>query len=278
MVFRAEDKLEGRMSWAELNAQVSQLQQVAACARRVVAGDRVAAIMPNAPETIVGLLAAASIGAVFSSCSPDFGVKGVMDRFGQIEPKVLIACDGYYYNAKRFEIADKLAEIVPQLPSTELVLIADYLGESERTAAALDKAQTWDQRSAPMRPARSNSSPCHSATRLHHVLIGYDRSAEMHRSFRGRRVIAADEGTCAALRREAGRPRLLLHHLRLDDVELAGCGPRLRSALLLFDGSPFAPDGNVLFDYAQAEGMTFFGTSAKYIDALKKPNSPARHA
>ena len=79
----------------------------------MTAGDRVAAILPNMPESIVGVLAAASIGAVWSSCSPDFGVQGVLDRFGQIEPKVLIACDGYYYNGKTIDIADKLARSSP---------------------------------------------------------------------------------------------------------------------------------------------------------------------
>jgi acetoacetyl-CoA synthetase len=100
MLFRAEDKTRAAMSWDELHALVSRLQQ-AFRAHGVTKGDRIAAMMPNMPETIACMLACASIGAIWSSCSPDFGVKGVLDRFGQIEPKLFISCDGYWYNGKR---------------------------------------------------------------------------------------------------------------------------------------------------------------------------------
>jgi acetoacetyl-CoA synthetase len=107
ILFRAEDKLARQMSWDELAALVSRLQQ-AFRAHGVGEGDRIAAMMPNMPETVACMLAAASIGAIWSSCSPDFGVQGVLDRFGQIEPKLFISCDGYWYNGKRQEVADKL--------------------------------------------------------------------------------------------------------------------------------------------------------------------------
>ncbi|HXP12730.1 MAG TPA: AMP-binding protein, partial [Stellaceae bacterium] len=96
LVFRGEDKVKRRLSWAELYDRVSQLSQ-AMKADGVGPGDRVAAYLPNMPEAIIGMLAAASIGAAWSSCSPDFGVKGVLDRFGQIEPKILLVAEGYYY-------------------------------------------------------------------------------------------------------------------------------------------------------------------------------------
>ncbi|TMJ70802.1 MAG: acetoacetate--CoA ligase, partial [Alphaproteobacteria bacterium] len=127
LVFWGEHKVKRRMSWRELRHEVSRAAQALREAG-VTAGDRVAAILPNVPESIVGVLAAASIGAVWSSCSPDFGVQGVLDRFGQIEPKVLIACDGYYYNSKAIDIADKLAQIVAKLPSLGAVIVAPYLG------------------------------------------------------------------------------------------------------------------------------------------------------
>ncbi|MFP3920730.1 MAG: acetoacetate--CoA ligase [Dichotomicrobium sp.] len=270
LIFRAEDKLERRMSWAELNAQVSRLQQ-ALRAHGVGEGDRVAAILPNAPETIVALLAASSLGAVFSSCSPDFGVKGVMDRFGQIEPKVLIGCDGYYYNGKRIAIGEKLAEISRQLPGLEAVLVADYLGESGRTAAVLEKGKAWDDALA-----------AHAPGAVEFTRLPFDHPV----------YIMFSSGT-------TGVPKCIVHaaggallqqvkeHALHCDVKAGDrvfyfttCGWMMwnwlvaglarEATLMLYDGSPFAPDGNVLFDYADAEGMTFFGTSAKYIDALKK--------
>jgi acetoacetyl-CoA synthetase len=116
IVFRGEDKVKKRLTWDELNALVSRLQQ-ALKAAGVTKGDRVAAMMPNLPETLAAMLAATSLGAIWSSCSPDFGERGVLDRFGQIEPKVFIACDGYWYNGKALSLEGKLKGVVPHLPS-----------------------------------------------------------------------------------------------------------------------------------------------------------------
>jgi len=270
LIFRAEDKVEYRLSWADLHARVSQLQQVLR-AQGVVAGDRVAALMPNAPETVIALLATASLGAVFSSCSPDFGVKGVMDRFGQIEPKVLIACDGYYYNGKRLTIRENVTEIVRQLPSLEAVLISDYVGDGPDAAAALAKAQSW-----------TDALEAHVPGEIAFTRVPFDHPV----------YIMFSSGT-------TGAPKCIVHagggallqqvkeHALHSDVKAGDkvfyfttCGWMMwnwlvaglacEATLLLFDGSPFAPDANVVFDYAEAEGMTFFGTAAKYIDALKK--------
>src|SRR5690606_9869263 len=104
-------------------------------------GNRIAAMMPNMPETVAATLAAASIGAVWSSCSPDFGVQGVLDRFGQIEPVVFIAPDGYWYNGKAIEVGEKLAAVAGKLPALRKVLIVDYLGTSSDVAAGIDKAE-----------------------------------------------------------------------------------------------------------------------------------------
>jgi hypothetical protein len=126
--FRAEDRPIRRISWAELYAQVSRLAR-AFRAEGLGPGDRVAAYMPNVPETVVAMLAATSIGAVFSSCSPDFGVQGVLDRFGQIEPRILISADGYRYNGKTHSSLDKLPDILAGVPSLERTVIVPYIDE-----------------------------------------------------------------------------------------------------------------------------------------------------
>ncbi|MEM7289080.1 MAG: AMP-binding protein [Pseudomonadota bacterium] len=136
IVFRCEEKSERRMSWQELHALVSRFQQ-AFKAKGLKKGDRVSAMMPNMPETIAAMLAVTSLGAVWSSCSPDFGEKGVLDRFSQVKPKFFIACDGYWYAGKRLDISAKLAGIVPALGS-ELNIIVPLLGVADETAERLD--------------------------------------------------------------------------------------------------------------------------------------------
>src|SRR5262245_57899330 len=141
LVFRGEDKRTDRMSFAQLSALVSRLQQ-ALKALGVGVGDRVAGMMPNMPETVAAMLATTSLGAVWSSCSPEFGERGVLDRFGQIEPKVLFTVDGYWYNGKIQRIGDKLRAIVDQLPSLKATVIVPYLGEAEQVAKALPHGAT----------------------------------------------------------------------------------------------------------------------------------------
>jgi acetoacetyl-CoA synthetase len=148
MIFRSEDKVERRMTRNELGALVSRAQQWL-LANGVTVGDRVAAMLPNMPESVALMLATASIGAIWSSCSPDFGPRGVLDRFGQIAPKVLITCDGYYYNGKTLSLSDKLAEIVPSLPSLTSILIVSLVGEADAVAEKLPKAQTLEAALAP---------------------------------------------------------------------------------------------------------------------------------
>src|SRR4029077_18479475 len=147
--FWGEDKVKRRLSRDELSAEVARTQ---AALRQggVTVLDRVAAILPNMPEGVVGVLATAALGAVWSSCSPDFGVEGVLDRFGQIEPKVLIACDGYHYNGKSIDISDKLAAIASRLPTLRLIIVVSYLGRATEVVQRLNaklvytqRAQTW---------------------------------------------------------------------------------------------------------------------------------------
>src|SRR5690606_15381880 len=119
-----------RMSFAELHAEVASCA-AALRAAGIRPGDRVAAWMPNLPETVMLMLATVSIGAVFTSASPDFGVQGVLDRFGQTQPRVLVAADGYFYNRKRVETLPRIAEAVAGLPSVERVVIVPYAGTAE---------------------------------------------------------------------------------------------------------------------------------------------------
>jgi len=129
LVFWGEDKVKRRMSHRELHEVVSRLQQALAAAG-VKEGDRVAAFIPNMPEAVSAMLATASLGATWTSCSPDFGVQGVLDRFGQVEPTVLFCCDGYHYNGKVVETLPRIAEIVKQLPTVRKVVVVPYVCES----------------------------------------------------------------------------------------------------------------------------------------------------
>ncbi len=271
LVFWSEDKVKRRMNWDELAAQVSQMQQFLR-ANGVGKGDRVAAMLPNMPEAIVSVLAVSSLGAIWSSCSPDFGVQGALDRFGQIEPKLFIACDGYYYNGKTIRTADKVRDIAAGLPGKPPVLIVPLIGEAEE-AAAITGGVTL---AAALSPYAAGP-------------VEYERVPFDHPLF-----ILFSSGT-------TGIPKCIVHstggalitlmkehqlHMNIRPGDrvfyfttlgwmmwnwLAGALAS-GATLLLYDGSPFAPDANLLFDYADAEGMTLFGTSAKYIDALRKEN------
>jgi acetoacetyl-CoA synthetase len=270
ILFRGEDKLEQRLTWDDLHALVSRLQQWLA-ARGVGPGDRVAAMMPNMPAAVAAMLATASLGATWSSCSPDFGARGVVDRFGQIEPKVLVACDGYWYAGKRIEVADKLAEIVPQLAGLAAVLVVPYLGTAAEVADGLPGAESMDEALA-----------WFSARPVAFARLPFDHPLYILYS-------SGTTGVPKCIVHGAGGT--LLQHLkehRLQTDVKAGdrvfyfstCGWMMwnwlvsalasEATLLLFDGSPFHPAPSVLFDYAQAERMTLFGTSAKYIDACAK--------
>ena len=270
LVFRGEDKVQRRMSWARLNQDVARLHRALAAAG-IKAGDRVAAIVPNMPEAIVCFLAASSLGAIWSSCSPDFGERGILDRFGQIAPRVLITCDGYYYGGKTIRMADKAANVLKQLPSAERILVIDYIGEAEETAGALSGGETL-----------AAFMQGHSAAPIAFAQLPFDHPLYILYS-------SGTTGVPKCIVHSAGG--ILLKHLS-EHVLNTGTGPGDRlfyfstcgwmmwnwlvsglaagTTLLLYDGSPFHPSGQVLFDYADAEAMTIFGTSAKYIDAVKK--------
>jgi acetoacetyl-CoA synthetase len=264
IVFWGEDRIKRRLSHGNLHALVSRMAQALADAG-VGKGDRVAGYLPNLPESTAALLATASLGAVWSSCSPDFGVQGVLDRFGQIEPKVLFCADGYLYGGREFDCQEKAAAVLERLPTVEECVVVDYLG-----------------------------APATAGTSLYDFLEPFDAGDIAFESveFNHPLYILYSSGTTGAPKCIVhGTGGTLLQHLkehRLHSDVREGdrlfyfttlgwmmwnwleSGLASGAALLLYDGSPFVDRGKVLFDFAAAEGMTHFGTSAKFIDALAK--------
>lgn len=269
IIFRGEDKVERRLSWAELYDRVARTAR-ALSDLGVKPGDRVAGYLPNMPEAVIAMLATVALGGVWSSASPDFGVQGVLDRFGQIEPKVLFAPDGYFYNGKTFPLKEKLAPILDGLPTVERLVVVPY---------TTDAPDLSGLRGAVAFPDFIGGPP---AGDIPFVRLPFDHPLYIMFS-------SGTTGVPKCIVHGAGGT--LLQHLKehrlhadihRDDrvFYFTTCGWMMwnwlvsalaaEATLMLYDGSPFHPDGNVLFDYARDEKITFFGTSAKYIDALSK--------
>ncbi len=213
-----EDGERSALTWRELRERVGAAAH-GLRASGVGPGDVVAAWLPNIPQAFVTALAAASIGAIYTSTSPDFGVTGVLDRFGQVRPKVLVAADGYVYAGKSHDCLARLREIRDGLPSLKKVVVVPYLADAP-TLRGLPNSGHVAGVSARQGTARANPAAVRRAP-VRALLIRHDRRAEVHRPSRRRAAPRFAERASAALRHQAGGPRLLLHDDRLDDVELA---------------------------------------------------------
>jgi acetoacetyl-CoA synthetase len=276
LIFSGEDKVSYRLTWAELIALVSRLQQ-ALRAAGVGKGDRVTAMIPNIPETIALMLAVTSLGAICSTCSPDFGERAVLDRFGQIEPKVFVTVDGYWYNGKPISIVEKVAAVANELTTAKTVVIVSYLGGAAKAASKVPRARTLEDFLKDYTPKSLNFER-----------LPFNHPVEILYSSGTTGVPKCIVHSAGGMLLQHSKEHRLQCDLRAGDrlFYFTTCGWMMwnwlasgigsGATLALFDGSPFAPQ-TALWDYAQDQRINIFGTSAKYIDACKKAGlAPAR--
>jgi acetoacetyl-CoA synthetase len=268
LVFYGEERVRRRLTYAQLSARVSQ---TAAALRQcgVQPGDRVVGFMPNMPESIIAMLAAVSLGATWSSCSPDFGIKGVLDRFGQIQPKVLFTADGYYFKGRQLDSLERITDIIRQIPSIEQVVVVPYTREQP------------DISQVPSAVHFADFTDPHPAGDMAFAQMPFEHPLYIMYS-------SGTTGLPKCMVQSAGG--ILLHQLkemilhtdmRREDTifYFTTCGWMMwnwlvsalavGATLVLYDGNPFHPSAEALWQMAQDEKITVFGTSAGYLAALQ---------
>ncbi|MCC5854885.1 MAG: acetoacetate--CoA ligase [Idiomarina sp.] len=273
LVFHGEDGTRRELNYAEL------YELTAALAARlkdkgVKPGDRVAAMLPNCIEAIIGMLATASIGAVWSSCSPDFGVQGVLDRFGQIEPKVLITVDGYFYNGKTIDISDKVNTIFDALPTATQLIVAPFakLQHSIRGAVHWNDFLDMSATTLTFTPRRFNDPL--------YIMFSSGTTGVPKCIVHGVGGTLLQHLKEHALHTDLSRQDSLFYFTTCGWMmwNWLVSGLAVGARLVLFDGSPFYPNENAMPDLIDNEGITVFGTSAKYISALEKAGAKPRQS
>lgn len=265
IIFRGENGVDKKISRNELFGEVCRIAD-GLKKQGVMVGNRVAAFMPNIPETVIAMLATASIGAIWSSSSPDFGIKGVLDRFSQIEPKVIFAADGYFYNGKQFDSQEKLKGILEHLPSVEKVVLINFTGKVN--TASINNSVRWEDFGNATGLIHFEQLPFD-----HPLYIMYSSGT----TGLPKSIVHSAGGTLIQHLKE-----LRLHcDLKHEDTifYFTTCGWMMwnwvvsslavGSTLVLFDGNPFYPAPDALLKMADELGITIFGTSAKYIASLE---------
>jgi acetoacetyl-CoA synthetase len=268
--FQGEGQTLRSLSYKELFDEVEKLAH-SLREMGVKKGDRVAGFIPNLPEAIIAMLATTSIGAIWSSSSPDFGIKGVLDRFSQIEPKVIFASNGYFYNGKEFESLSKLNLILEKLPSVEKTIIIPYISGIPDISSLKNGILYSDFLSKSPEPLSFEQLPFD-----HPLYIMYSSGT----TGLPKSIVHGAGGTLLQHAKE-----LRLHcDLKRDDTifYFTTCGWMMwnwlvsslsvGATLVLFDGSPFYPDGNAMWKMIDDLNISIFGTSAKFIDACKEAN------
>ncbi len=267
IIFHGEDGTRRQLSFDELRAQVAAVTAGLKSAG-VTKGDRVVGFLPNCPQAIIAMLAATSVGAIWSSCSPDFGINGVVDRFGQIKPKVLFCADGYFYNGKRIDSLDAVAGVVKLIDSIAHTVVVPFTGDAV-ALPDLDGAIMWQDFAEPGAEAEFIPVPFD-----HPLYIMYSSGT----TGVPKCIVHGVGGTLLQHQKE----HVLHCDIGPDDrlFYFTTCGWMMwnwlasglacGATLILYDGSPFYEDGRILWRMAQEEKISFFGTSAKFIAAQEK--------